>query len=103
MLLLEPKIIAKQYNYLTCFRVAHENKERRRQWALRKTQPKSKKNVHLEVAATEKPEELPSTGELLPSNIVEILAAREKYTFFYLSLHSRYWASSARRCVYILH
>lgn len=83
MFLLEPKIIAKKLNYLTCFRVAHENKERRRQWALRKTQPKSKKNVDLEVAATEKPEEVPSTGELLPSNIVEILAAREKYTFFY--------------------
>ncbi|XP_042436017.1 uncharacterized protein LOC122021905 [Zingiber officinale] len=62
-------------------RVAHENKERRRQWALRKTRPKSKKNVDLEAAATEKPEELSNIGELLPSNIVEILAAREKKTF----------------------
>ncbi|WOL13550.1 hypothetical protein Cni_G22320 [Canna indica] len=62
-------------------RVAHENKERRRQWAQRKTQPKSKKNDVLEVEETEKPDEMPNISGMLPSNIVDILAAREKQTF----------------------
>ncbi|CAL9061910.1 unnamed protein product [Musa banksii] len=61
-------------------RVAHENKERRRQWAQRKTQPKQKKEG-VEAEETEQPDEAPSIPGMLPSNIVAVLAAREKLTF----------------------
>ncbi|XP_065017084.1 uncharacterized protein LOC135679056 isoform X1 [Musa acuminata AAA Group] len=59
--------------------VAHENKERRRLWAQRKTQPKQKKGVEAE--ETEQPDDAPSIPGMLPSNIVAVLAAREKLTF----------------------
>ncbi|URD75751.1 hypothetical protein MUK42_24230 [Musa troglodytarum] len=55
-------------------------RERRRQWALRKTQPKQKKEG-VKAEETEQPDEAPSIPGMLPSNIVAVLATREKLTF----------------------
>ncbi|XP_020582731.1 uncharacterized protein LOC110026210 [Phalaenopsis equestris] len=57
-------------------RVAQQGKERRRQWAQRKIQSKSDKES-VPVAEME----APPIPEMLPSNIVDLLVAREKQTF----------------------
>ncbi|KAJ6803990.1 putative PH domain-containing protein [Iris pallida] len=75
-------------------RVARESKERRRQWGKRNTRAKPSNADALEVTETEEPEKEPTIPEvppsdddkptipgMLPSNIVELLAAREKKTF----------------------
>lgn len=74
---------------LVFWRVAHENKERRRLWAQRKTQPKQKKGVEAE--ETEQPDDAPSIPGMLPSNIVAVLAAREKYAFLDCLMYSQDW------------
>ncbi|KAI0502576.1 hypothetical protein KFK09_017530 [Dendrobium nobile] len=55
---------------------AQEGKERRRQWAQRKIQFKSDKE-----SVPEAKVEAPDIRRMLPSNIVDLLAAREKQTF----------------------
>ncbi|KAL0915583.1 hypothetical protein M5K25_016011 [Dendrobium thyrsiflorum] len=57
-------------------RVVQEGKERRRQWAQRKIQFKSDKE-----SVPEAKVEAPAIRGMLPSNIVNLLAAREKQTF----------------------
>ncbi|XP_020679058.1 uncharacterized protein LOC110097152 isoform X1 [Dendrobium catenatum] len=57
-------------------RVVQEGKERRRQWAQRKIQFKSDKE-----SVPEAKVEAPAIRGMLPSNIVDLLAAREKQTF----------------------
>ncbi|XP_020679059.1 uncharacterized protein LOC110097152 isoform X2 [Dendrobium catenatum] len=54
-------------------RVVQEGKERRRQWAQRKIQFKSDKE-----SVPEAKVEAPAIRGMLPSNIVDLLAAREK-------------------------
>ena len=62
--------------------MAREGKERRRQWAQRKAQPKSSKEHTAEIKEMEQQQEAPYIPGMLPSNIVEALAAREKYVPF---------------------
>ncbi|XP_020099496.1 uncharacterized protein LOC109717944 [Ananas comosus] len=65
-------------------RVAKEGKERRRKWAQRITQGKADKQEDAEVKETEQQEEEEedhAVPGMLPSNIVDFLAAREKQTF----------------------
>uniref|UniRef100_A0A1D1ZKW7 LMBR1 domain-containing protein 2 n=1 Tax=Anthurium amnicola TaxID=1678845 RepID=A0A1D1ZKW7_9ARAE len=59
-------------------RVSQEGKERRRKWAQRKTQKSSSAQ---DVTEMEPHEEAHDTHGMLPSNIVELLAAREKQAF----------------------
>ncbi|XP_073117829.1 uncharacterized protein [Elaeis guineensis] len=59
-------------------RVAQEGKERRRQWAQRKPQLKSSTEHTIEVKETEQHQEATYISGMLPSNIVEALAAHEK-------------------------
>lgn len=54
----------------------------RRQWAQRKTQLKSSKEHTVEVKAIEQHQEASYLPGMLPSNIVEALAACEKYVPF---------------------
>jgi len=75
------------------FRVAREGKERRRQWAQknapqnlgndgvqRNAPSKSGDDGDQEVTEAEQPREGPIIKGMLPSNIVDLLAAREKYS-----------------------
>ncbi|KAL5752813.1 hypothetical protein ACOSP7_023004 [Xanthoceras sorbifolium] len=68
-------------------RVVREGKERRRLWAQRKTPRPSKGGERKEgegtqdVAEAEPEEESTANGGMLPSEIVELLAAREKQVF----------------------
>ncbi|EEF40061.1 uncharacterized protein LOC8260573 [Ricinus communis] len=63
-------------------RVAREGKERRRQWAQRKTPRPSKGDDNVQnVKETETEKELLDTAEMLPNDIVQLLAAREKKIF----------------------
>lgn len=61
-------------------RVVREGKERRRQWAQRKTpRPSAGININAEeVIETETEQESNGRFGMLPNNIVELLAAREK-------------------------
>ncbi|KAM0933910.1 hypothetical protein DsansV1_C34g0226571 [Dioscorea sansibarensis] len=69
-------------NKLRLFLVeAHEGKERRRQWAQRRTKEKPTKENVTEVSETEEQPEPPNIPGMLPSNIVSLLAAREKVVF----------------------
>ncbi|XP_068344946.1 uncharacterized protein [Pyrus communis] len=64
-------------------RVVREAKERRRQWAQKKT-PKKTPKPSVSVQDASEPEanqESLGNGGMLPSNIVELLAAREKQKF----------------------
>lgn len=65
------------------YRVVREGKERRRLWAQRKTPKPSQQEVESvqDVAMTENPNEPSGREGMLPTEIVELLAAREKYTF----------------------
>ncbi|MQM09291.1 hypothetical protein Taro_042159 [Colocasia esculenta] len=65
-------------------RVSQEGKERRRKWAQRKTQQSNRaQDVHVihDVAETELQEEAQITHGMLPTNVVELLAARERQVF----------------------
>eukprot|EP00262_Sarcandra_glabra_P003318 TRINITY_DN1397_c0_g1_i1.p1 TRINITY_DN1397_c0_g1~~TRINITY_DN1397_c0_g1_i1.p1 ORF type:complete len:177 (+),score=42.76 TRINITY_DN1397_c0_g1_i1:58-588(+) len=63
-------------------RVSQEGKERRRKWAERKTQrPLGDKGVIEEVTEIEPDPEAEDTLGMLPKNIVDLLAAREKQIF----------------------
>lgn len=74
---------SKSIYLVPCFRVKREGKERRRLWAQRKTRKPAKaaEAVHeVGESGTDKDEDesLISKG-MLPSSIVSLLAAREKY------------------------
>ncbi|KAF3334267.1 hypothetical protein FCM35_KLT20871 [Carex littledalei] len=70
-------------------RVAKEGKERRRQWAQKRTVAKPEKKRDEEISSTvtgddhleQEPEEKRVVPGMLPKDIVDILAAREKQTF----------------------
>ncbi|CAL2273676.1 unnamed protein product [Prunus armeniaca] len=67
-------------------RVVREGKERRRQWAQRKTpkkipQPSAGVESVQDAPETETHQESLGSAGMLPSNIVELLAAREKQVF----------------------
>ncbi|BFG39015.1 hypothetical protein CerSpe_252890 [Prunus speciosa] len=67
-------------------RVVREGKERRRQWAQRKTpkktpQPSAGVESVQDAPETETQQESLGSAGMLPSNIVELLAAREKQVF----------------------
>ncbi|KAL6222502.1 hypothetical protein ACLB2K_005894 [Fragaria x ananassa] len=65
-------------------RVAREGKERRRKWAQKKTPRKATTQVESVQDASENDtheESSMGTAGMLPSNIVELLAAREKQVF----------------------
>ncbi|KAM6591545.1 hypothetical protein CsatA_014150 [Cannabis sativa] len=64
-------------------RVARERKERRRLWAQRKTPKKPSQKVESvqDVPQTEDPSEPNGREGMLPSEIVQVLAAREKHVF----------------------
>ncbi|GLT75243.1 hypothetical protein SLA2020_469810 [Shorea laevis] len=63
-------------------RAVREGKERRRLWAQKKTPKKSKEvNNVKEVVEAETEEEPHANVGMLPTNIVEMLAAREKQVF----------------------
>ncbi|KAF3329545.1 hypothetical protein FCM35_KLT04876 [Carex littledalei] len=70
-------------------RAAKEGKERRRQWAQKRTVAKSEKKRDEAISNTEtgddhleqEPEEKRVVPGMLPKDIVDILAAREKQTF----------------------
>ncbi|XP_058115545.1 uncharacterized protein LOC131258321 isoform X1 [Magnolia sinica] len=59
-------------------RVAREGKEQRRQWEQRKTQRPPRGEVAVEVSETEMHQEAQRTEGMLPSDVVNLLAAREK-------------------------
>lgn len=74
------------YIYFTN-RVAREGKERRRKWAQKKTPRKATTQVESVQDASENDtheESSMGTAGMLPSNIVELLAAREKYDSVFL-------------------
>ncbi|XP_039053364.1 uncharacterized protein LOC120195396 [Hibiscus syriacus] len=62
-------------------RVIREGKERRRLWAQRKTQRQSAKSENDQDVETEADEESLAKKGMLPTNIVEMLASREKQVF----------------------
>ncbi|KAE8707069.1 putative kinase [Hibiscus syriacus] len=62
-------------------RVIREGKERRRLWAQRKTQRQSAKIENVQDVETETDEESLAKKGMLPTNIVEMLASREKQVF----------------------
>ncbi|XP_050205788.1 uncharacterized protein LOC126655598 [Mercurialis annua] len=63
-------------------RVVREGKERRRQWAQRKTPRSSKQDKSVQkVEETETEKESLDTAGMLPNDIVQLLAAREKKVF----------------------
>ncbi|KAK9948748.1 hypothetical protein M0R45_004312 [Rubus argutus] len=63
-------------------RVAREGKERRRKWAQKKTpRPSTMVESVQDASETETHQESMGTAGMLPPNIVELLAAREKQVF----------------------
>ncbi|TVU01991.1 hypothetical protein EJB05_52526 [Eragrostis curvula] len=67
-------------------RATREGKERRKRWAQRKTSSQSDKRAPREVEEeetkqTEENEETHTIPGMLPTNVIEMLAAREKQTF----------------------
>ncbi|KAL6957105.1 hypothetical protein U1Q18_045627, partial [Sarracenia purpurea var. burkii] len=62
--------------------VIREGKERRRQWALKKTPRRSRRDESiLDSVETETIQESHANGGMLPTDIVKLLAAREKQVF----------------------
>lgn len=69
---------------ITTNRVAREGKERRRKWAQKKTpRPSTRVESVQDASETETHQESLGTAGMLPPNIVELLAAREKYDSFF--------------------
>ncbi|KAJ0984345.1 hypothetical protein J5N97_002701 [Dioscorea zingiberensis] len=62
-------------------RAAQEGKERRRQWAQRRIKERPRDENVPEISETEEQQELPNIPGMLPSNIVSLLAARDKVHF----------------------
>ncbi|XP_010263815.1 PREDICTED: uncharacterized protein LOC104601985 isoform X2 [Nelumbo nucifera] len=63
-------------------RIAREGKERRRKWAQRRTQQLAEVDETVEDATESEPlQEVQDTVGMLPNNIVNLLAAREKKVF----------------------
>jgi len=67
-------------------RVTREGKERRKRWAKRRTSSKPDKQAPQEIEdqyahQSEENEETQTMPAMLPSNVIEMLAAREKQTF----------------------
>ena len=65
-------------------RVTREGKERRKRWAKRRTSSKPDKQAPQEIEdqyahQSEENEETQTMPGMLPSNVIEMLAAREKY------------------------
>jgi hypothetical protein len=72
-------------------RATREGKERRKRWAQRKTFSKPNKKAEREVQdeeakQDEENEETHTVPGILPSNVIEMLAAREKYVYFPCSI-----------------
>lgn len=67
---------------LVHFRVVREGKERRRQWAQKFTPRASRPDKSMQ-NATEMPLESEDNKDMLPEDIVQVLAAREKYVMFF--------------------
>lgn len=64
-------------------RVVREGKERRRQWAQKLTpRPSKAKESSQDISGTETQPESNGGSGLLPDDIVQMLAAREKYDLF---------------------
>ncbi|XP_065876567.1 uncharacterized protein [Euphorbia lathyris] len=79
-------------------RVVREAKERRRQWAQKKTLRPSKGDESIQnVVETEADQESLGTGGMLPHEIVELLAAREKKIFLSDSEDEKVESSSLPR------
>lgn len=71
------------------YRVTREGKERRKRWAQRRTSSKPDKKAPKEVEdedtkQSEENEETNTMPGMLPTSVIEILAAREKYVHFLL-------------------
>lgn len=66
-------------SYFYFYRVTQEGKERRRLWAQRKTQQSSAGGGAVEVSENKLHQETQDTLEMLPNDIVNLLASREKY------------------------
>ncbi|KAJ8634470.1 hypothetical protein MRB53_009315 [Persea americana] len=64
-------------------RVTQEGKERRRLWAQRKTQQSSAGGGAIEVSENKLHQETQDTLEMLPNDIVDLLASREKQVFHF--------------------
>lgn len=81
-----PEFSSSSKRFLWYCRVAMEGKERRRQWAQKRTVAKSEKKRDEAISSTEtgddhleqEPEEKRVVPGMLPKDIVDILAAREK-------------------------
>jgi hypothetical protein len=71
-------------------RVTREGKERRKRWAQRRTSSKPDKKAPKEVEdeSTKQSEETDTMPGMLPTSVIEILAAREKYVHFSCSIVS---------------
>jgi hypothetical protein len=72
-------------------RATHEGKERRKRWAQRKTSSKPGKRAQREVEdeetkQDEENDETHAVPGMLPSNVIEMLAAREKYVYLPCSI-----------------
>jgi hypothetical protein len=70
-------------------RVTREGKERRKRWAQRRTSSKPDKKAPKEVVedeGTKQSEETDTMPGMLPTSVIEILAAREKYVHFSCSI-----------------
>ncbi|PWZ28574.1 hypothetical protein Zm00014a_001183 [Zea mays] len=67
----------------SAIRVTREGKERRKRWAQRRTSSKPDKKAPKEVEdeGTKQSEETDTMPGMLPTSVIEILAAREKQTF----------------------
>ncbi|XP_008679903.1 uncharacterized protein [Zea mays] len=68
----------------SAIRVTREGKERRKRWAQRRTSSKPDKKAPKEVVedeGTKQSEETDTMPGMLPTSVIEILAAREKQTF----------------------
>lgn len=73
-------------------RVTREGKERRKRWAQRRTSSKPDKQApkaveNEDTKQSEENEETHTMHGMLPSSVIEILAAREKYVHFYCSIN----------------
>ena len=77
---------------MCCCRATREEKERRKRWAQRKTSSKPDKRAQREVEAEEikqdeENQETRTIPGMLPSNVIEMLAAREKYVHLFPPLY----------------
>jgi hypothetical protein len=73
-------------------RVTREGKERRKRWAQRRKSSKPDKKAPKEVEdedikQSEENEETNTMPGMLPTSVIEILAAREKYVHFSCSIN----------------